>query len=252
MKQLSPIVVISFVLASCASTSDYEKLEKDFYAYKESTQNRQESVQHRQAQLEEDMKLFRMSYDPQAHDVFNKNVEQANKYYSEITYIKSDIDSINELIFRIKNEAEIAKNTVLDNARTSQSQNVVNEFAGLKWQWGNTVDEMSRMVSTAQQSVNQAQAAASGSFERAVTAEMAAKAVNDMGRNVNELMVSLTSISQRIANLEREIAADRRKDSDTQVLARLKAVSEKIDTMEKQMGRRGPPAGPPGPARPPR
>lgn len=234
MKSLGVAILASLLLlASCVSMSDYKQLEGEFTTYKESMQNRQ-------AKLEEDMQVFKMGYDPQAREIFERNITLANSYSKEIKNLRDEIDTTSELLIRIKGEAEIAKNSVVENARTSQSQNVVNEFYYLRRQWENTVTEMNRMVFSAQQSVNKAQIAASESLEKALLAEKAAKVVNDMAKNVNDIMAILPSISQRLANLEQGMALDRKNYLDLQkaiddISARVKVTSERVTALEKKV-----------------
>jgi len=227
------ILASMLLLASCVSMSDYRQLENDFADYKQ-------SMQSRQARLEEDMRIFKMGYDPKANEIFSNNVILANTYYAEIKNLRDEIASMNYLLMKIKSEAETAKDVVLDNARTSQSQNVVNEFYYLRKQWENTVNEMNKMVFISQQSVSKAQTAASESYEKVVLVEKAAKTVNDMAKNVNEIMNTLQSLSQRIAGLEQGLAADRKNYTDVQkvlddILARMKAMSERISILEKKV-----------------
>ena len=221
------------LLASCVSMSDYRKLETDFADYKQ-------SMQSRQARLEEDMKIFKMGYDPKANEIFSNNVILANNYYAEIKNLRDEIASMNYLLTKIKSEAESAKDVVLDNAKTSQSQNVVNEFYYLRRQWENTVNEMNKMVFVAQQSVSKAQTAASDSYEKVVLVEKAAKTVNEMAKNVNEIMNTLQSLTQRIAGLEQGAVQDKKNYADIQktideILGRMKAISERINILEKKV-----------------
>lgn len=234
-KVLGFVVLASvLVLGSCVSVSEYRQLENEFSSYKE-------SMQTRQVKLEEDMKIFKMGYDPQARDIFEYNVVQAGRYYSEIVSIRNEISSMSDLLEKIKYEAETAKNTVVENARTSQSQNVVNEFYYLRRQWDTTVSEMNKLVFTAQQSVGKAQTAVSESYARVVAAERAAKSVNDVALNLNNALANLTSISQRLANLEQAIALDKKSDAETQkvlddIALKLKGIFTRIDALEKFTG----------------
>lgn len=234
MKRYLILFPVSLVLlVSCVSMSDYRQLENDFADYKQSMQNRQ-------ARLEEDMKIFKMGYDPKANEIFSNNVILANNYYAEIKNLRDEITSMNYLLMKLKSEAESAKDVVVDNARTSQSQNVVNEFYYLRKQWDNTVTEMNKMVFIAQQSVSKAQTAASESYEKVVLVEKAAKAVNDMAKNINEIMNTLQSLSQRTAGIEQGIALDRKNYADMHkaiddIMGRLKAISERINIIEKKV-----------------
>lgn len=235
IKVLRCLVLASvLVLGSCVSVSEYRQLENEFSSYKD-------SMQSRQAKLEEDMKIFKMGYDPQAREIFEYNVVQAGKYYSEIVSIRNEINSMSDLLEKIKYEAETAKNTVLENARTSQSQNVANEFYYLKRQWDTTVTEMNKLVFSAQQSVGKAQNAVSDSYARVIAAEKAAKSVNDVALNLNSALANLTSISQRLTNLEQAIALDKKNDAETQkilddIALKLKGIFTRIDALEKFTG----------------
>lgn len=234
MKYLGVALLSSLIfLSSCVSMSDYKQLENDFTAYKESMQGRQEK-------LEEDMRIFKMGYDPRASEIFSNNVVLANSYYAEIKVLRDDIASMNTILKTIKREAEDAKNDVLNNARTSQSQNVVNEFYYLRRQWENTVNEMNKMVFVAQQSVTKAQTAASESYEKAIFAERAAKIVTDMAKNVNDIMNTMQSVSQRLAYLEQGAALDRKNYSDMKkamedILAKLKIITDRVTLLEKKV-----------------
>jgi chromosome segregation ATPase len=235
MKLATSAALASLLLmVSCVSVSDYRQLENDFASYKE-------SMQTRQAKLEEDMKIFKMGYDPNARQVFEYNVKQAGNYYAEIVSIRNEIDSIGDTLARFKTEAESAKNTVLENARTSQSQNVVNEFYFLRRQWESTLNDMNKLVLLAQQSVSKAQSAASESYDRAVQAEKAAKTVSDVAKSVNDALNSLNAISQRLSGLEQAMVLVKKDDVDTQkslddIALKLKAILARIDALEKKVG----------------
>ncbi len=187
-----------FFLCSCVSTSEYQQLRFEFEQLKAYSGNQY-------SELNNDMALFKASYNPGLQEVFSENVKAAEKHKKTIEELKYDIEIVSDKIKYLLNESENDRDLIAENLMSSTAQNVVNEFRQLNYSWANTIYELTNLTANSEKAAESSHRAAMRAAEKAGSAERSADYAVESMNQINEQAKSLGVIQEKIKNMESEI-----------------------------------------------
>jgi hypothetical protein len=229
--------IVGLMLASCVSISDYKKLQNEVNALKAASTEKL-------TVLEYDISRFKEAYNPDLHLRLNENLDESARYYSRIQEISKAMENVEKEARILLMNSQMDRNIVAENARSSISQNVVNEFNSLRTKWDIALSDLIKLSINSSESANRAQIEAAKAGDKAVAAEKAAGKAAENSQIALAINKNLIDLGNRIAQIEALIkqmqvaypAIDTENKKDIEILNNYyKSINSRILEMEKAL-----------------
>lgn len=233
MQKIRPVaLLLSAVLTGCVSSSDHDRLKHDLARYKTKVELHQRDCDKKVDQLVAEMMSFRKAYSEELHQQLTKNLAASEKSYKKALEIQKNMEKLEQNLIGMSNLAERNCETIKKNARTSTTENVVNEFESLKRDWSRTISDVKERAKTLQGLVDK-------SNELVIKAQSAAIKATEDSRKVTEYEKKITELQAATKCLESELAKHckekKPEQKDLDMLFELyKNLNNKVDGMTKK------------------
>ena len=200
MKNIVYIIIFFSVLVTygCAGTSEIQKLRSEFNQLKIDTQNKY-------VDLHNDMSMFKNAYNPELQEMLSQNLLTAEEHRKSIEAVKNDMENISGKMHNLLSESENDRVLISENLKTSTSENIVNEFRYLNYQWAATVNELSNIVKNSEKAAELSRRAAIRAAGNAGSSERSADYALESMNLIKEQTKSLNKVQRKIRDIEQKI-----------------------------------------------
>ena len=189
------VLLATILFSGCVSISDYRKLQSEFNDFKAYSIEKQKYI-------ENDISLFKEAYNPELHITLNKNLDESALYLSRLREIYTEMGNIEINARKLLDDSQIDRNIIAENAKSSVSQNVVNEFYTLRNKWDTTLSDLIKLSVNANDSANKAKDEAIKAGERSISAERAANKAAENSQIALGLNKNIVDLSNRIQQID--------------------------------------------------
>ncbi len=228
------MMVVTVLLSSCVSMSDYSALKSEIERYKT------DSAQ-RQSDLEKKVDTFINAYNPDMHRELDNNIIVASQYKDRMREIVSEMEMLSRQIHDLASASQNDSMIVAENMRTSIAQNVVNEFHQLKYNWDRIVADMHQSVSISQDAASKAQLSAIQAAEKSGAAQKAAEiavataqdAMKQQPGSGTDIQLRLARIEDDIKKLKAMLGTGKENTSLDMLYNQYKDLSKRVSDLEK-------------------
>ena len=181
------VIISGLILCSCVSTGQFNH-------YKQTSDSKI-------ALLENKIANFEQSYNPQMHEILNQNINVSKQHFKQITAIYESMKITKQNSDYVVDQTNQNAEIVANNAETSSTQNVVNEFYHLEQQWFDTLNDMDDITDqlillseNAEHSADVARREAISADDRAFEAEKKLAQIEDYSRALSNLKQEIFKI----------------------------------------------------------